>query len=258
MPQRDAHLPQQDGSESYAALFEDARTHNVWLDREVPDELFRRLYDRSRWAPTSANSNPGRFVFIKSAPAKERLRPHLWPQNVEKTMAAPVCVIVAADSLFYDFLPKLFPSRDMRSAFAAAPALAEDTATRNAILQGGYLILAARSLGLDCGPMSGFDRAGVDREFFPDGVWKSNFLINLGYGDTSELWPRNPRLWIRGSLPGALTPAAVLAWAWAKATLIDIFQIYKNNWLTPQMMGLSALPWVAIIPQIAAISKVMC
>jgi 3-hydroxypropanoate dehydrogenase len=175
-------------------LFEAARTHNVWLDRDVPEEVLHQLYNRLRWAPTSANSNPGRFVFVSSQAAKQRLLPHLSPLNAEKTMAAPVCVIVAADTHFYDKLPQLFPARDMRTPFANAPLLAEETATRNAILQGGYLILAARSLGLDCGPMSGFDREGVDQEFFPNGRWKANFLINLGYGDNEKLWPRNPRL----------------------------------------------------------------
>ena len=175
-------------------LFDGARTHNAWLERDVPDARLRRLYARLKWAPTSANSNPGRFVFVKSPETKERLKPHLSPANADKTMAAPVCVIVAADTQFFENMPKLFPSRDMRTPFAAAPALAEETATRNAILQGGYLILAARSLGLDCGPMSGFSREGVDQEFFPDGRWKTNFLVNIGYGDPEKLWPRNPRL----------------------------------------------------------------
>ncbi len=175
-------------------LFEAGRTHNVWLEREVPVSLLHDLYDRLRWAPTSANSNPGRFVFLQSPGAKERLKPHLSPQNLDKTMTAPVCVIVAADTLFYDHMPVLAPQRDFRTMFATASAVAEETATRNAILQGAYLILAARSLGLDCGPMSGFDRKAVDSEFFPDGRWRSNFLVNLGYGDESKLWPRNPRL----------------------------------------------------------------
>lgn len=181
-------------NDNAAQLFEAARTHGAWLDREVPEAVLHQLYDRLRWAPTSANSNPARFVFVRSQAAKQKLAPHLAPLNAEKTMAAPVCVIVAADTHFYDKLPQLFPARDMRAMFADAPSLAEETATRNAILQGGYLILAARSLGLDCGPMSGFSREGVDSEFFPDGRWKANFLINLGYGDKEKLWPRNPRL----------------------------------------------------------------
>ena len=183
----------QDNS-SVEHLFEDARTHNAWLARDVPQEMLHKLYNRLRWAPTSANSNPGRFVFLRSQSAKQRLAPHLAPLNAEKTMTAPVCVIVAADTRFYDKMPQLFPARDMRTVFAGAPAVAEETAGRNAILQGAYLILAARSLGLDCGPMSGFNRDGVDQEFFPEGLWKANFLINLGYGDKEKLWPRNPRL----------------------------------------------------------------
>jgi 3-hydroxypropanoate dehydrogenase len=175
-------------------IFEAARTHNAWVDRDISDDLLHQLYDRLRWAPTSANSNPGRFVFVRSPTAKQKLLPHLSPLNADKTMAAPVCVIVAADTQFYENLPQLFPARDMRTPFANAPALAEETATRNAILQGGYLILAARSLGLDCGPMSGFSREGVDKAFFPEGRWNANFLVNLGYGDRDQLWPRNPRL----------------------------------------------------------------
>ena len=187
-------MAQSNAKISVDTLFEGARTHNAWLDKAVTDAQIHKLYDRLRWAPTSANSNPGRFVFVRSAEAKARLLPHLSPLNAEKTMAAPVCVIVAADTQFFDNLPQLFPARDMRTPFANAPALAEETANRNAILQGGYLILAARSLGLDCGPMSGFNRQGVDDAFFPDGRWKSNFLVNLGYGDPEKLWPRNPRL----------------------------------------------------------------
>lgn len=175
-------------------LFENARTQNAWLDHDIPDEMLQRLYERLRWAPTSANSNPGRFVFVKSDQGKQRLKPCLSPTNVDKAMAASVCVIVAADTRFFDFLPHLFPARDLRSAFAENPALAEETANRNTILQGAYLIIAARSLGLDCGPMSGFDRQAVDREFFPDGRWKSDFLVCLGQGDPDGLWPRNPRL----------------------------------------------------------------
>lgn len=175
-------------------LFHAARSHNAWTDRPVPDALLSELYDMLRWGPTSANTNPGRFVFVRSAEAKQRLAPCLSPQNVEKTLSAPICAIVAEDTRFYDLLPQLFPARDMRSMFADSPTVAEDTAARNAVLQGGYLILAARALGLDCGPMSGFDRAAVDHEFFPEGRWKSNFLVNIGYGNQAQLWPRNPRL----------------------------------------------------------------
>lgn len=175
-------------------LFEGARTHKAWLDRPISDETLHQLYERLKWAPTSANTNPGRFVFVRSPEAKERLKACLAPPNVEKTMTAAVCVIVAADTRFFDHLGALVPGRDMRSMFADAPALAEETAMRNATMQGAYLILAARSLGLDCGPMSGFDRAATDRTFFPDGRFRSDFLINLGYGDESKLPPRAPRL----------------------------------------------------------------
>lgn len=156
--------------------------------------LLREVYNLARMGPTSANTTPARFVFLESAAAKARLVPALAPNNVEKTKAAPVTVIVAWDTEFYEKLPKLFPHADMRSYFVGNQALIEETAFRNSSLQGGYFILAARALGLDCGPMSGFDKAKVDAEFFPDGKWKSNFLCNLGYGDRSKLLPRNPRL----------------------------------------------------------------
>jgi 3-hydroxypropanoate dehydrogenase len=175
-------------------IFQEARTHNVWLPTRVPAELLREIYNLARMGPTSANSTPARFVFLESAAAKARLVPALAPNNVEKTKAAPVTVIVAWDTEFYEKLPKLFPHADMRSYFVGKQALIEETAFRNSSLQGGYFILAARALGLDCGPMSGFDKAKVDAEFFPDGKWKSNFLCNLGYGDHSKLSPRNPRL----------------------------------------------------------------
>ena len=160
----------------------------------MPAELLREVYELARWGPTSANSTPARFVFLESAAAKARLVPALSPTNVEKTKAAPVTVIVALDTEFHEKLPKLFPHADMRSYFVGNQALTEETAFRNSSLQGGYFILAARALGLDCGPMSGFDKAKVDAEFFPDGKWKSNFLCNLGYGDRSKLFPRSPRL----------------------------------------------------------------
>jgi len=148
----------------------------------------------ARFGPTSANSSPARFVFLTTSQAKERLRPALSPWNVEKTMTAPVAVIVAWDTEFHEKLPQLFPARDMRSIFAGNAALLHETAFRNSTLQGAYFMLAARGLGLDCGPMSGFDQQKVNAEFFPDGKWKANFLINLGYGDPSKLFPRNPRL----------------------------------------------------------------
>jgi 3-hydroxypropanoate dehydrogenase len=179
---------------NFEQLFESARTHHGWQNRPISDELIHQLYDRLRWAPTSANSNPGRFVFVRSPEAKARLEPCMAAQNAEKTMASAACVIVAADTRFYDLLLQIYPGRDMRSMFADAPVLAEETWTRNATLQGAYLIIAARSLGLDCGPMSGFNRSAVDREFFPDGRWRSDFLVNLGYGDPAQVRPRNPRL----------------------------------------------------------------
>ena len=175
-------------------LFLQARTHNSWLAKRVPIEGLREAYELARWGPTSANSTPARFVFLESEAAKARLLPALAPLNVEKTKAAPVTVIVAWDTEFYEKLPTLFPHADMRSIFAGNKSLAEETAFRNSSLQGGYFILAARALGLDCGPMSGFDKAKVNAEFFPDGKWQVNFLCNLGYGDRSKLFARNPRL----------------------------------------------------------------
>lgn len=175
-------------------LFRAARTRNGWLDKPVSDATIHELFELSKWGPTAANTNPARYVFIRSAAAKERLKPHLLGANIEKTMAAPCCVIVAYDTQFYDLMPKLFPSRDMRSTFAGNEALIEETAKRNGTLQGGYFMLAARALGLDCGPMSGFNAQTLDAEFFPDGRWKSNFLCNIGYGSDENLFPRNPRL----------------------------------------------------------------
>jgi 3-hydroxypropanoate dehydrogenase len=184
-------------------LFRHARTHNVWLDKPVSDELLRELYDLMKYGPTSANSNPARIIFLRTPEAKQRLQPALSPTNVEKVMKAPVTAIVGFDLKFFEHTPKLFPNNPaMREMFANAPPLAEITAFRNATLQGGYMILAARALGLDCGPMSGFDNAKVDAEFFSASAGnppafvhvKSNFLCNLGYGDASKLFPRNPRL----------------------------------------------------------------
>lgn len=175
-------------------IFREARTHNGWTQRPLSPELIRRLYSLVKWGPTAANTTPGRFVFIKSPDAKARLRPHLSLGNVDKTMAAPCCVIVAYDLQFYELLPKLFPSRDLRSMYVNSSALIEDTAKRNSTLQGAYLILAARALGLDCGPMSGFNATTLDAEFFPDGRWKSNFLTTIGYGSEENLFPRHPRL----------------------------------------------------------------
>lgn len=177
-------------------LFRQGRTHNVWLDKPVSDDLLRQLYDLLRFGPTSANSSPGRFFFLRTKQAKERLAPALSPANAEKTMKAPITAIIAYDLKFYEYTPKLFPHNPaMRDNFANSPQLAEVTAFRNGTLQGGYLILAARALGLDCGPMSGFNNKKVDDEFFSGGERiKSNFLCNLGYADHSKLFPRNPRL----------------------------------------------------------------
>ncbi len=179
---------------SLDTLFRNARTHSAWLDKSVDDELLIKLYELMKWGPTSANSSPARLVFVKSTAAKERLLPAMIPSNVDKTLAAPVTVIVAQDHEFYEQLPRLFPHTDARAWFAGNSALIDTTAFRNASLQGAYLIIAARALGLDAGPMSGFDNEKVDAEFFNGTKIRSNFLINLGYGDASKLHPRNPRL----------------------------------------------------------------
>jgi 3-hydroxypropanoate dehydrogenase len=175
-------------------LLRKARTHNVFTDRPVSDETLRQLHELYKWGPTSANSQPMRVVFLRSREAKEKLKPALSEANRDKTMKAPVNAIVAYDTQFYEHLPKQFHNPDAINWFKGKPAHTETTAFRNGTLQGGYLILAARALGLDCGPMSGFDNAKVDAAFFPDGRFKSNFLVNLGYGDQSKLFPRNPRL----------------------------------------------------------------
>jgi 3-hydroxypropanoate dehydrogenase len=190
-------------NEALATLFHQARTHNAWLDQPVSDDLLRQIYDVMKYGPTSANSNPTRILFLRTPEAKQRLRPALSSTNAEKTMLAPVTAILAYDERFFEETPKLFPhNAGMRDMFAKSAQLAETTAFRNASLQGGYFILAARALGLDCGPMSGFDNAKVDAEFFTASAGnppefhhvKSNFLCNLGYGDASKLFPRNPRL----------------------------------------------------------------
>lgn len=178
-----------------AQLFSDARTHNRWQPREVSDELLQQLYLLLRWGPTSANISPLRVVFVKSADAKARLRPALDAGNVDKTMAAPVTAIVATDFAFYEKLGQLFPHQpEARSWFAGKPAAIETAGFRNGTLQGAYLILAARALGLDCGPMSGFNNALVDEAYFAGTPVRSNFLVNLGYGDPAGLHPRGPRL----------------------------------------------------------------
>ena len=174
-------------------LFRDARSHNVWQSRDVPDALLHELIDLMKLGPTSANCSPARILFVKSPQAKERLKPHLSEGNRDKTMKAPVCAIIGYDLDFYEHLPRLFPHTDAKSWFEGKEKKIFDTAFRNGTLQGAYLIMAARALGLDCGPMSGFDNDGVDRDFFPDTNIKSNFLCSLGYGDLSALKPRSPR-----------------------------------------------------------------
>jgi 3-hydroxypropanoate dehydrogenase len=180
--------------EALDALFREARTHGAWLPHQVPENFLREAYDLAKMGPTSANSSPARFVFLTTEAAKERLVPALMPANVEKTRSAPVTVIVAQDVEFYEQLPRLWPQVDARSWFAGNPGLIADTAARNSSLQGAYLMLAARALGLDCGPMSGFDAEKVNAEFFPDGKWRANFLFNLGVGDSEKLHARAPRL----------------------------------------------------------------
>ncbi|MGD9944517.1 MAG: malonic semialdehyde reductase [Burkholderiaceae bacterium] len=178
-------------------LFRTARTQNGWRDQPVSDDTLRRLYELVKLGPTAANTCPARFVFLRSAQAKERLRPALSPGNLDKTMQAPVVTIVAYDSQFHELLPQLFPHRPTAKDGFDGPEkapLRQTVALRNGSLQGGYLILAARAVGLECGPMSGFDNAKVDAEFFPDGRFKSNFLCNLGHGDPSKVMPRLPRL----------------------------------------------------------------
>lgn len=176
-----------------ATLFTDARTHNAWQAKPLPDSLLREIVELMRWAPTSANCSPARFVFVKSPEAKARLRPLLMEGNVEKTMAAPVTAIIGHDLEFHEHLPKLFPHADAKSWFVGKDQFIKTSAFRNGTLQGAYFILAARALGLDCGPMSGFDNAGVDAAFFSGTQIQSNFLVNLGYGDPAGLFPRSPR-----------------------------------------------------------------
>jgi 3-hydroxypropanoate dehydrogenase len=196
-------MPTPLSNDALDVLFRQARTHNTWLDKPIGDDLLRQLYELVKLGPTSANSCPARILFLRTAEAKQRLLPALSPTNADKTIKAPVTAIVGYDVKFYEQTPKLFPNNPaMREMFAKSAQHAETTAFRNGSLQGGYLILAARALGLDCGPMSGFDNAKVDAEFFSASAGnpsefvevKSNFLCNLGYGDASKLFPRNPRL----------------------------------------------------------------
>jgi 3-hydroxypropanoate dehydrogenase len=182
-------------SEDLDLIFRKARTHNVWLDKPVEDSLLTQVYDLAKMGPTSANMCPMRIVFVKSRDAKEKLKPALDAGNVAKTMAAPVTAILGMDIRFYEKLPKLFPHADAKAWFKDLPEpVLEYIALRNSSLQGAYFMLAARALGLDCGPMSGFDNAKVDAAFFAGRTIKSNFLCNLGYGDASKLFPRSPRL----------------------------------------------------------------
>lgn len=179
--------------EALDTLFRQARTHHAWENREVSDVILQALYDLMKWGPTSANCCPARFVFVKSKEAKERLKPCLMEGNVEQTMKAPVTAIIAYDLQFYEHMPRLFPHTDAKSWFVGKPDYIKETAFRNGSLQGAYMMLAARSLGLDCGPMSGFKKKAVKDAFFPDDDVEPNFLCNLGYGDPVGLHPRGPR-----------------------------------------------------------------
>lgn len=175
-------------------LFRSARTHNAFLDKPVADEKLKEIYELMKWGPTSANSSPARLVFVKSKEGKAKIGQAISDGNRDKTLAAPVTVIVATDYAFYEKLPQLFPHADAKSWFVGNQALIDTTAFRNSTLQGAYFMLAARAAGLDCGPMSGFDNAKLDELFFAGTTVKSNFLINLGYGDVAALFPRSPRL----------------------------------------------------------------
>lgn len=183
-------------SEDLDLLFNNARTFYAWQDKQVSDGDIKKIYDLLKMAPTSANCQPARFIFVTGKEAKEKLRPCLADTNVEKTLSAPVTAIVITDKKFYDHLPKLFPHTDAKSWFTGPDkkAYADETAFRNGTLQGAYLIMAARALGFDCGPMSGFDPQKVKDTFFPDETeWEANFLCNIGYGDDKNLFPRSPR-----------------------------------------------------------------
>lgn len=188
-------MPQAIDDAALDQIFRSARTFHKFTDQPVDDETLRQLYELYKWGPTSMNAQPGRVVFVRSPEAKEQLRPALSPGNVDKTMKAPVTVIVAHDTAFHAHLPTQFPAMPTASEmFAGNAALAADTAFRNGTLQGAYLLIAARALGLAVGAMSGFNPAAVNAAFFPDGRWKANFLVNLGWGDPSGHHPRGPRL----------------------------------------------------------------
>ena len=175
-------------------LFRQARSYNRWQDREVSDEQLRQLYELTKWGPTTANSCPARLMFVTSDEAKQRLKPCLDEGNVEKSMSAPVVAIIGMDMEFYEQLPKLFPHSDARSWFAGKPEKIEQNALRNSSLQAAYLIMAARAMGLDCGPMSGFNYPKLEAEFFPSGTVRANFICAIGYGSEEKLYPRGPRL----------------------------------------------------------------
>ena len=175
-------------------IFQEARTHNDWLDKDISNDILMEIYDLMKWGPTSANCSPTRIIFVKSKASKDRLLPFVIESNLEKTKSAPVTAIIGYDINFHDHLPKLFPHNpDAQNWFNRSIDIAEETAFRNGSMQGAYFIIAARALGLDCGPMSGFDKEGVDNEFFRDTNIKSNFLCNLGYGDKTKLFERSPR-----------------------------------------------------------------
>ena len=175
-------------------IFQEARTHNDWLDKDIPNDILMEIYDLMKWGPTSANCSPTRIIFVKSIASKDRLLPFVIESILEKTKSAPVTAIIGYDINFHDHLPKLFPHNpDAQNWFNHSIDIAEETAFRNGSMQGAYFIIAARALGLDCGPMSGFDKEGVDNEFFRDTNIKSNFLCNLGYGDKTKLFERSPR-----------------------------------------------------------------
>jgi len=177
-----------------SGLFEDARTFGDFEDQAVSTELLRALYDSLKWGPTSANSCPARFVFVISPEAKARLLPCVNAGNIGKVKSAPVTAIIAGDTRFYELMPKLYPARDFKTLFENSEAAAQDLIARNVPMQGAYMIIVARALGLDCGPMSGFDHEKINAEFFPDGRWQANFICNLGYGAKAALHSRNPRL----------------------------------------------------------------
>lgn len=180
--------------EALDTLFRQARSFSYWQARPVSDAQLHQLYELMKWGPTAANSCPARLLFINSDAAKSRLKPCLAEGNVDKSMSAPVVAVIAMDLEFHEQLPRLFPHTDARSWYAGKPEKILQSATLNTALQGAYLILAARSLGLDCGPMSGFDNAALDAEFFPDGKTRSLFICALGYGERERLYPRGPRL----------------------------------------------------------------